>query len=211
MPIYLHHYAELFGFLVAVLCYKKLKSSAFVWFIPFLLLTFCSELLATYTAHVKELPNYPIYNFLTSVAFVFYIWFICLYIENKYVKRSFLPVVLLLLAAIAINIFIVNKNVFHRKTYILGCIIIILYCFFYLYEAIKKYDIDFRIEKQPVFWVVIGLLFFYLSGAGFFIFIHSFSKEFKEQFNDIIRWLSVFMYGCFSVAFILCPRRKMKY
>lgn len=211
MKLYLHHYAELLCFLVSLFCYRRFRGSAFVWFVPFMLLTLIAELVATYIAHVNGLPNYSIYNFLTTVAFGFYIWFICQYIENRIVKKSFLPVVILLGLAIVINIFFVNKGIFHRKTYIAGSIIIVFYCFFYLFELIKKYDIDLRIEKQPVFWVAIGLLFFFLSGAGFFIFINSFSRELKEQFNNIVRWLSVFMYGSFSIAFILCPRRKTIY
>ncbi len=211
MHLYKHHYAEFLCFLIAILCFKKIRGSAFIWFIPFLFLTFITEVIATYVAHVKNLANYPIYNFLTTISFVFYLWFIIRNIENKWIYKSFFPVSIILVLAILVNIFFLNRNTFHLQTYILGCLIIIFYCFFYLYEIIKKYDINFQIEKQPVFWIIIGLLFFYLSGAGFFIFINSFSKELKEQFNEIIRWLSVFMYGCFSIAFILCPNLKMKY
>ena len=210
MPLYKHHYAEFLCFLIAILCIRKIKNSAFFWFIPFIFITFISEIIATYVAHVKNLPNYTIYNYLTTVSFVFYLWFMCHFIENRWIRKSFLPVSFILVFTILINIIILNRNAFHRQTYIIGCILIIYYCFFYLYEAIKKYDINFCIEKQPVFWVIIGLLFFYLSGAGFFIFINAFSLGFKEQFNEIIRWLSVFMYGCFSIAFILCRPLKTK-
>ena len=211
MPLYKHHFAEFFCLLIAILSFRKLKNSAFVWFIPFIFLTLSTEVVATYIAHVKDLPNYAIYNYLTTVSFVFFICFTCHFIENTCVGKSYFPVSTLLVIIIAINIFFLNRNAFHRQTYILGCLVIIFYCFFYLYEAINKFDINFRIEKQPVFWVILGLLFFYLSGAGFFIFITTFSTSFKEQFNEIIRWLSVFMYGSFSIAFILCRPPKEKY
>lgn len=211
MPVYLHHYAEFFCFLIAAICYRKLKDSAFIWFIPFILLTLGMELLATYMVHVKGVKNNSaVYNFLTTAAFVFYLWFMSSSTNSLFIKRLFLPVTGLLLIAILTNLIFFSYGQFHVKTYIAGCIFIVFFCFTYLFESIKKYDIDFRIEKEPVFWVVIGLLFFYLAGAGYFVFIKSFSSELKEQFNQIIRWLSVFMYGCFSIAFVLC-RRKEKY
>ena len=205
MPLYLHHYAELFCFLTAVICYRKLKGSAFIWFIPFMFLTLSIELLATYMVHVKGMKNNSsVYNFLTTVTFIFYLWFMSRSTKSLLIKRLFLPVTGGLLFAILTNIIFFSYGEFHVKTYIAGCIIIVCFCFIYLFESINKYDIDFRIEREPVFWIIIGLLFFYLAGAGYFIFIKSFSAEFKEQFNQVIRWLSVFMYGCFSLAFILC-------
>jgi hypothetical protein len=210
MPIYLHHYTELFCLLVALFCYKKLKGSAFVWFIPFLAFTLGAELYATYLAHTKEKNNYIVYNILTIISFVFYAWFLLGQIESKRIKNILGWLTITVFIISILNAFYINSNTFHRSTFVAGCLVIVLYCFVYLYQVIKKYDIGFRIEKEPVFWIVLGLLFFYLSGAGFFSFLNYFSRELREQFNEIVRWLSVFMYGCFSIAFILCSGNKKK-
>jgi hypothetical protein len=171
------------------------------------------ELCATYIYEVFNINNYQLYNFFTTLEFVFYLWFLSVYIQNQKIKKAIIFTAILLVGAIIINILFFERDKFHSKTFLLGGIIIFLFCFFYLYENINKHDIAFRIEQQPVFWVVIGLLLFYLVGSPLILMIDDpdFSREKRFFFSQIIRWLNVLLYGCFSVAFLLCPPPKTTY
>lgn len=211
MPIYLHHYAEAFCLLISIICYRHFKASVFLWFIPFIFLTLITELTATYIAHVHGLSNQILYKILTTVAFIFYLWVISNALSNRVTKKIFILLTILVLTIIIIQNLSIPINKFHREAYIAGSIFVIVYCFIYLYEAINRYDIDFRIEREPFFWIVMGLLFYYLVGAAFIVFINSIPKALRDNFSQIMRWLSLIMYGCFSVAFILCRKHNVKY
>lgn len=211
MPIYLHHYAEAFCLLISIICYRQIKGSVLVWFIPFLLFTLITELAATYMAHVLELPNQLLYKGLTTVAFVFYLWVISNGIHNANVKKYYILLSAIVLACVLLQNLMIPINKFHREAYIASSLIVIVYCFVYLYEAITKNDIDFRIEHEPFFWVIIGLLFYFLVGAAFIVFINSVPKALRDSFSQIMRWLSLIMYGCFSLAFVLCRKHNVKY
>ncbi len=211
MKLFLHHYAEFFCLLISLYCYKQTKYSVFRWFPPFLLLTLCSELLATYIAHEWNLSNQLLYKALTTIAFVFYLFVLSSAIKNRILKKYTFKVILLLVAIIFIQVFTLPVNVFHREAYLFGSCILVFYCFYYLYEIITGHDIDFKIEKEPFFWIVLGLLFFYLVGSAFIIFVNSFPKSFRDYFSQIMRWLSLIMYSCFAISFLLCRINNENY
>lgn len=169
------------------------------------------ELTATYIAHVLDLPNQILYKVLTTAAFVFYLTILGYGIQNPNANKYSRILIAVVLLFILFQNLTIPINKFHREAYIFGSLIVIAYCFIYLYEAITKHDIDFRIEQEPFFWVVMGLLFYFLVGAAFIVFVNSVPKTFRDNFSQIMRWLSLIMYGCFSIAFILCRRHNVKY
>lgn len=211
MPVYLHHYAEFACLLTAVICWWRTRLFIPGIFIPFLALTLAAELYATYLAHVRHLPNQGLYKILTTAAFVFYILVLSRFIENKKIKSAATLASLIIVFAVGLQNLFLPVNKFHREAYVFSSVLLIFYCFVYLYESLNKYDIDFRIEKRPAFWIVAGVLTFYLSGAAFIVFINSMPPGVRENFSLVMRWLSLVMYTSFIIAFILCQRDKEKY
>ena len=100
----LNHYVELFALLIALIFYKDLlRHSAFIYFIPFLAITFIVE----FAAIDKDRPSKNImYNFFSVCEFFFYSF---LFYKNLHFPK--LKRIVLLFFPCFICIFIINNCV----------------------------------------------------------------------------------------------------
>lgn len=211
MKLQVHHYAEIVSFLASLFFYKRLKSSLFIWFIPFLAITVVTELTATYIKQVLNGSNIKLYNFFTTLEFLFYFLFMSFYIDNKTIKLILRILAPTYLAVVIINLSFFEINKFHSKTYLIGGILVVLFCLYYFFEVIRSSDVDFEAEKEPFFWIVIGLLLFYLGGIAINVLMDYLGTEKRFFYLTINRWLNVLLYGSFIIAFFLCKKPIAKY
>lgn len=180
-------------------------------FPPFLLLTIIIELISRGLA-LRDMNNLILYNFFTTFEFIFYFFILQHVIQNKRTKKIILHIYWLYPTIALLNIFLIQGiNVFHSFSFILGCLLVIVFCARHFYELISIPGSK-NLSRVPTFWVCCGLFLFYTSSLPFYVaikFMYFFS------YTDIkIMWYALsianyLLYFLFAIAF-LCTIRIRK-
>ena len=206
---------ELIALITAIFCYKDLKATKMVFFIPFLLLTVFVEFIGYLSViyAVKD-KNYWIYNIFTTVEFIFYAYLFVQYFKLPILKKVasyFIPLVIVF--SITNYIFLQGTEHFHTYTLLFGSFFLVLFCCCYFYEWVLPEQINQNLLKQPFFWVCVGLLLFYLGSViinALYEYLRSSDmiEEGKHIYVLINRSLNVVLYSSFSISFILCRNNR---
>lgn len=218
MPISLplSSYLEIGCFLISLFCYKKLKGTPFFWFIPYLAFTVLIESLGAYYAYLRHEKNLDIKNY-----FLFNIHnhFEVLVPMYMYYKGLGTPVILKLIKPIAItfvlfgliNIFFIQGffNSYNSNTFVIGGIIVTFLICIYFYECLLPQNLYYNILQEPLFWVSVGFLFFFVGMSvvvSFYSTIVNLKLEIsgKRLYFIINQILNVILYSCLSIAFWVC-------
>lgn len=206
----LHDYLGLIALLVSLACYKSLKHSPLIGFIPVLAFTLVVEWGALFGLYIINDSNHWIYNILTTVEFAFYFYLFSKLLADQTLKKAaHFSVFLFPVVVVGNCIWFQGFNQFHTNTYILGSLLIIFFSCFYFYQLLQTPK-ELKLFAIPFFWISIGLFFFY---AGQFvlmaIFPHlAYKKDgtFDKIFHAVVDNLNIFLYCCFIIAF-LCQRK----
>jgi hypothetical protein len=206
---------ELIALFTAIFCYKDLKATKMVYFIPFLLLTVFVEFIGNLSViHAVKEKNYWIYNIFTTFEFIFYAY---LFTDNfklpilRKIALYFIPLVVVF--SISNYLFLQGTQHFHTYTLLFGSFFIVLFCCCYFYEWVLPEQINQNLLKQPFFWVCVGLLLFYLGSViinALYEYLRSSDmiEEGKHIYGLINRSLNVVLYSSFSISFILCRNNR---
>jgi hypothetical protein len=173
----------------------------------FLLLALITELWSFYLGQ-KNIPNIAFYNLFSVVAFVFYMYVLRYVILSARAKRVILIVMVAYAALSLSNILFIQKiDTFHTITYSLGCFILIVISIYYFYELFQvPRSID--LKREPAFWIVAGLLFFYSCTLPILGIMNYMSNAIAINLEPIIMVLNILLYSLFTIAF-LC-KKKLK-
>lgn len=207
----LNNYVELFSLLIALIFYKDLRQTVFIYFIPFLIIISLVEIYAIN----KDRPLKNImYNFVLVFQYISYsfLFYKSLHVPKlKKVVLLFFPVFVIYFL---INIFFVS-TFYEYQSYasILGSFFIVIFICFYFYETILPQSSHVRLFKSSFFWIAVGLLFYNLGSVIIFAMFKVLSSIDLQNkgvivFRTIITSLNVILYGSFSIAFILCRNNK---
>lgn len=185
-----------------------------LWLLPFFLsFTLIIEIIA-YHMSERGQTNAALYNF-SSVAAITYYMYLMLYIIHSVNARRVIWAMMILYDIISlVNIFFVQKmETFHTMTYSLGClklVVLSMYYFFELFQVPRAVDL----KKEPVFWIVAGLLFYYICSLpiiGALYYLFTFPDVIASSLEQIINILNVLLYSLFTIG-LLCKvsfRRSM--
>ncbi len=116
------------------------------------------------------------------------------------------------LAAVLNIVYIQKMQTFHTYTYVIGCLIIVIFCIYYFFELFRLPK-SVKLKNNPSFWICSGLLFFYCCGFPLFGLINSWgniSPLILRNFDAIVTILNIFLYSLFTIAF-LCRIKVRKY
>ena len=212
MKITLQYYVELISLLISLFLFTKSNKKKYLKLFPYyLLLTLIIELLGE-VLNKRKVHNLWLYNFFTTLEFVFYVWVIREIIRDIKVKKIFSIILIAYPSCALVNIvFIQRINHFHSYTYALGCLLIVASCIYYFYELFLMPH-SVKLLQQPAFWICSGLLFFYTFTFpiyGLTNFVLSLPKVIIRNLENVIMILNVFLYSMFSIAF-LCRIRMPK-
>ena len=203
-PLYLYFIAISFVASLSVYFTSKKSYSYLKLFPPFLLATIIAEAMGSYLLSVN-VNNLSLYNFFTVFEFVFYLWIINLIISNKRMKKIIRAVLLVYTLTAVVNIILIQKmKAFHTVTYALGCLLIVIFCFYYFLELFK-FPKAVKLTNNPAFWISTALLFFYCCGFplyGLINYLSSIPKLIINNFYSIIIILNCFLYTLFTIAFL---------
>jgi hypothetical protein len=214
MTIPLQYFAIALGIIVGFIAMIQKRLPRNLWLFPFFLLfTLVVEIIGWQMAEKGE-HNSALYNF-SSVAATTYYMYLVMHIIHSFKARKVIWMLMIVYVIISlVNIFFVQKmETFHTMTYSLGCLMIVLvsmYYFFELFQVPRAIDL----KKEPVFWIVAGLLFYYICSLpilGAVNFLYTFPDFIASSIEQIITILNVLLYSLFTIG-LLCRvsfRRSM--
>lgn len=162
----------------------------------------------------KHQTNVFLYNIISILEFTFY--FFCYYSIYRVAlaKKTMLVVLLVYFACAVINIFFIQgKNIFHTYTYMLACLLIIAASIYYFLEMFR-YPQTGSITRDPGFWIISALLFYYscvLPVFGIVNYISSISPSLNQIFGFIIKLTNILLYSLFTLAFLCKLNIRKRY
>lgn len=204
------------SFLVCILLYRSLKNTPFKYFLPFLFITLTVELIGYYLI-TKGLRNYTLFNFFTTLEFIFYSFLFSKHLKTTFFKKLTIGFIPFYAFMVFLNLqFVQGYNNFHTYTFLLGSFFVVLFCCLFFYESVLPEHLDHPLAKQPFFWVCTGLLLFYMGSViinALFEYLRSYDlqQEGKKIYGIINQSLNVVLYSAFIYAFILCRKTKKTY
>jgi hypothetical protein len=185
-----------------------------LWLFPFFLVyTLIIEIIGLRMAERVE-NNSALYSFNSVAATTYYMYLMLFIVHSKRARRVIWGMMILYDVISLTNILFVQKlETFHTMTYSLGCLLIVvvsMYYFFELFQVPRAIDL----KKEPLFWIVAGLLFYYICtlpilGAVYYLF--TFPDVIASSIEQIINILNVLLYSLFTIG-LLCRvsfRRSM--
>lgn len=205
LPVYTYFIA--LSFLISIIMVRRKSPFYLKLLSPFLLLTFLIEAYANYLYSIGK-QNIAIYNFFSAFEFSFYLFLVSLSIRNKRVKYlAYISALVYIIAAVINILYVQGIREFHSTTYAAGCLILVAFCIYYLYE-IFKFPGTGKLERNPAFWICMGLLFFYCCGFPLWGLINSWGEKFRFVIDNIVLITSIlnsFLYSLFTIAY-LCSK-----
>ena len=169
----------------------------------FLLITLANEILS-WQLSLRGIANAFLYNAFSVGAFVFYMYILSEAIHSRVAKRWIFYVMIVYVAASVYNMaFGQGMDVFNTITYSVGCFLIVAISIFYFLELFQRPRyID--LKKQPTFWIVSGLLFFYACTPALFGVLNYLDSLHVNltKLMPLITIMNVSLYSLFTIAFL---------
>ncbi len=180
--------------------------------LPFFLLLTLSVELTGQLFHDPKKGNVILYNLFTTFEFIFYTFVFLTIIPNKKIKQRIKNIQYVLPVLCLLNIFLFQgPNTFHTYTYMLGCLIMIIYSITFFYQLFNSSE-KFDLLREPAFWIAIAILFFYLSSfsvLGVLNTVANLPNVLKYNLQKILFIVNSFYYTLFIIAF-LCQSKTTK-
>lgn len=178
-------------------------------------MTVTAELIGKYFAiHKRYIENVNLFNVTTVIEFVIFYYLFYQSITSTRLKKIIIYTIPLYVVMAAINqLFIQGFNSFHTYTMLIGTIFLIVFVFFYFYEAFSNKE-PLSLPQEPMFWISTGVFLFYLGDftynlmQPYFIKNHM-QKESFHLFHVINNNLIIFEYICISIAIIVCSKNRL--
>jgi hypothetical protein len=154
---------------------------------------------------LEGIPNAALYNFFSTFAFIFYMDLIRQVVYSRKAKKVIKWVMIIYLAGALINIlFIQTINTFHTITYSLGCFLIVVISMYYFYQLFQLPH-SINLAREPAFWIVSGLLFYYLCTLpllGALNYLYTLPGVSSRSVEQITTILNVLLYSLFTISFL---------
>ena len=215
--MYLNLYYIQYVFLFIALLFSiwgvsgKTYKSDLRFFPVFLLIMLAVELTAVYLSNQNR-HNTFIYNLEAVFEFGFYLFFLQR-VNSRYTNTKPLNFLIpAFLGLYLVNIFYFQgREVFNTYTFILGCVFVIVLCIQY-FILIVKVSPKFIYWREPIFWIVLGLLFYHSMMLPFFGIINYF--ETRPNISQILLFIPLvynsILYLMFIMAFIFNKKGKVE-
>jgi hypothetical protein len=203
MPFYIiviiiSFFASLIGLSV-----KENRIPVLISFSFFLLLTAAVEYTG-WKLSMKYINTIALYNFFTLFEFIFYLLFFRAVFSSSRMKKTILAAIIAYFVCCVLNIFFVQKGIFNSYTYVLGCILIVIFSIVYFYFLFRFPETGSLI-KNPFFWIGIGLLFYYTCTIPVYG-MQNFITITVQHYNWILTFiedvLNIMLYSLFSIGFL---------
>lgn len=205
MPFYVKFiFISFIASIIGLVLVKENRKRPLVLF-PFLLLaTLGMEYYGTQSSGKNE-NNILIYNLFTLFEFIFYLVFFWYIFKSMAVKKVLFIVITVYLACALLNIFFFQGvKGFHSYTYILGCMLIVIFSITYFYLLFRLPE-SISLLRNPNFWIVTALMFYYTCSFSLYGLTNFFIQKIGSYGKLLIfigDLLNDLLYGLFIIGFL---------
>jgi hypothetical protein len=212
LPIYI--YFVFAAFITSVICWFKIKSGKFRWFLPFLFLMITIELTGWQLRKERGFEtNGYLFNFSVPIEYLFYAWLFFKTYQTPFFKKMAKFFIYAFIGFCLVIYFIKGVYWFNSIILLIGNISAILFSCLYFYELLVV-DERINLVKEPMFWIATGTLLFNLGEFLYSAFYkllrqHGWdngTKLFKAINNNLV----LVLYLCIIIG-LLCVKTSRDY
>jgi len=182
------------------------------YFSLFLLTTTLVELFATWLS-IQNKNNTLVYNLYSIFEFNYFLYLFFHLTEKPSVKEIIKWISFTLPIICLVDIFLIlGPTKFHTYTFILGAIIMDTLGIHYLIQIFNSHK-EYNLIRTPAFWIVIGIIFFYISTPSFLgvlNYVSSLPRHNTIQLTYLLVMVDSLYYTLFIIA-LLCQINFRKY
>jgi hypothetical protein len=207
-------YIELAALLCSLLFFKNIRSTALQWLPLFLGFICCIEFAAKYMRSVLHKPNTMLFNISIPIEYLVYGLLLYAFMHSKLLERITIAAVVIVVSFALINILFIQPYYYllATNTLKLGSFVMIILSGLALVDVFML-ELNIALERQPIFWLSIGLLFFNVGEFVYFSFLNTMLKNGWDNtaslFKTINGKLIFVLYGCIILS-ILCTKPIQK-
>ena len=198
---YIYLFVEFVACIFAVIYWKNYKHTPLWIFLPFLLYTLVNEFLATHIA--LEYRTRIAYNIYIIISFFVYLYWFDKLLKFKFWKWIFLAIF------IAAALYDIQTRGFFKpllKTSVnVQSIMVLGFSLMYFAKLLRKDEVV-HYQRLPEFWIVCGMLMFYI---GYIPLSFIIGQGYKVQhlYSVAIIILNVLLYGGYIIGFYVSRKR----
>jgi hypothetical protein len=205
MPTPIYIYFSIFSILAGTTLYFQHAVPLYLKLIPvFLLISIGVEyvgfwMFRTYGSSVQLFNFYIVFNI------CFFVYVLREIITNRIFKKvALFAMVAYALMALTNIVYIQGIYVWNSMSFSLGCLLIVACCIYFFLELFKKPK-STKLTREPAFWIVSGLLFFYCCSFPFLglnNLLNNAPEVLKRNLTTILALLNTLLYLLFAIAFL---------
>lgn len=217
MHISWYEYFQMLSLGVAIYCWKALKASSLLAFIPFLIVVNITELTAMNFQAFGWASNYVVYNFylLISTPFLFYLAGKMLFLTRKESIIFYIVCILCMLLVVFNFLFIQGTTQFDSYSLSLIEIMIIVFSGLCLVRLTVLDQKELNFIKEPYFWInslnlFFGLITLVVLSLQSYILINQVEIGHTRLYGAIMPVVNAIVYLGYSYAFILCRTQRTR-
>jgi hypothetical protein len=205
MQLPLSTYFLIFGIVAGSTVYFRHPVPLYLRLFPvYLLMSIMVEVVALWMVP-KFGGNLALYNFYNLFSFCFLLFVLREIITSRTFKKVIVFSIGFFLAFALYNLFFWQKlEAWNSMSYAIGSLLIVTFCFYYFFELFKK-AVSTKLTREPPFWIVCGLLFFYCCSfpiLGLNNFLRYVPEVLLRSMGSIIMVLNILLYLLFAIAFL---------
>ena len=211
MPVYL--YFILMSFFASLTCYTWKGLDRILYSFPIFL--FLSFLVEGYNNYLSEhgRNNTLTYNVFMIFEFSYLIIFLIKTLRPYFSTRPLYVVLIVFCILSLLNfLFLQGFYMWNTYTYLFGILFIIVLGLMYFY-ALFQYTTSMNLLQNPTFWIVTGLLFYYICALPSFGLLNFFIKTASKYLSTLLYvtdFMNYLLYTVYTIAF-LCKINIRKY
>lgn len=205
MELPFYFYVEILCAVASITVYFQHPKPLYLKLFPFyLIISIVLEIIAGWM-YRRYGSNSALYNLYLVFNFCFYLFVLREIISNRIFKRLELIANISYGALVLFNLFYYQKlNTWNSMSFSLGCLLIVAFCIYYFLELFKNPK-STKLTKEPAFWIVSGLLFFYCCSFPFLGLnnvVANAPEVVRRNLGNILTLLNCLLYLIFSIAFL---------
>ena len=217
MQIAWFEYFQILSLIIAIYCWKGLKTCSLLAFIPLLVIVNTTELIADNYRAFGWSSNYRIYNLylLLSTPFFFYLAGKMLFLTRKEAIVFFIVCVLCMVLMCINYGFIQGPMQFNSYSLGLVDMLMIVFSSLCLVRLTVFDQKELNFMKEPYFWInslnlLSSLITLVVLGLQSYILINKIEIANKTLYHAILPAVSAIVYGGYIYAFILCRTQRAR-
>lgn len=194
---------EIAAFAASLMCWKKIKHSAYKWFPFYLGFIVAAEFTGKYLTYRSDTGAKMImYDYIVIPAeFLFFIWIYYTEFKKQGKQKIALSAALLYLLSLPADIFIITQKKFLLLSfsYTIGTFMLLILALYFLYRLVTGDDL-LSYKTNLMFWISAGLLAFYVGSIPFFGMMNTI---YAAQNKSLFYGLAYTMYGVDIIMYLL--------